>query len=114
MTFRERDIPSFSNDAIAIFADIRRHGGSMRVVPLFRRSSLDGEAFISAIRELQERRWVNVNWRHTPRAVLPPGMPERCREVDRVTSTRFGRWRYAVTWPRCREVVKSPNHESIS
>jgi hypothetical protein len=43
---------------------------------------------------------VKVEWRRRPRALLPPGLPERCRAVDRITSARFGRWRYAVTWPK--------------
>jgi hypothetical protein len=96
MTHDEWEIPRFSNDAIAILGDIRRHGGSMRIGPLFRRSGLGWEAFAAAVNELQERRWVKVNWRRRPRAAIP----ERCREADRVTSTRFGRWRYAVTWPK--------------
>jgi len=92
-------VPRFSNEAIAILGDLRRHGGSMRIVPLFRRSGLDGEAFLSALRELHERLWVHVAWRRCPRAAVPPGLPERLREVDRITLTRFGRWRCAAAWP---------------
>jgi hypothetical protein len=56
------------------------------------------EAFFSALKELAERRWVHVAWRK-PRSLMPPGLPERCREVERITLSRLGRWRYAVTWP---------------
>jgi hypothetical protein len=55
---------------------------------------------VAAIRELQERRWVKVNWRRRPRAIIAPDLPERRREVDRITSTQFSRWRYSVTWPK--------------
>jgi hypothetical protein len=99
MAYEEWEIPRFSNEAIAILGDIRRHGGSMRILPLFRRSGLGIEACAAAVNELAMRRWVRINWRRRPRAALPPGLPERFSEVDRVTSTRFGRWRYAVTWP---------------
>ena len=99
MTYDDWEIPRFSNEAIAILGDIVRHGGSMRIGPLCRRSGLTVEACAAAINELQVRRWVRVHWRRRPRAVVPPGLPERFMEVDRVTSTRFGRWRYAVTWP---------------
>ena len=100
MSYDELEIPRFSNEAIAILGDIRRHGGSMRIGPLFRRSGLATEACAAAINELLVRRWVRVHWRRQPRAVLPPGLPERFSEIDRVTSTRFGRWRHAVTWPK--------------
>jgi len=42
---------------------------------------------------------VKITFRQ-PRQVLPPDLPERCREVDRITVTRYGRWRYTTTWPR--------------
>jgi hypothetical protein len=70
----------------------------MRIVPLVRQCGLDCDTLIAAIRELYERRRVKIGWRK-PRAVMPPGLHERFRKVDRVTTTRFGRWRYSLTWP---------------
>ena len=70
----------------------------MRIGPLVRHCGLDCDALVAAIRELNERRWVNINWRK-PRAIMPPDLPERFREVDRITTTSFGRWRHSVTWP---------------
>jgi hypothetical protein len=99
MAHDEWEIPRFSDAAIALLGDLHRHGWSMRIVPLFRRSSLDWEAFASAVNELQERRWVKVTRRPKPRAALPDGLPDGCRRVDRVTATRHGRWRYIATWP---------------
>ncbi len=70
----------------------------MRIAPLYRRVALAEEAFFPALNELIQRRWVHVAWRK-PRSLMPPGLPERCREVERVTLSRYGRWRYAATWP---------------
>ena len=99
MAHDEWEIPRFSNDAIAILGYLKRHGGTMRIVPLFRCLGIEGEAFMAALSELHARRWVHVKCRK-PRSVMPPGLPERCREVERITMSRFGRWRYAVTWPK--------------
>jgi hypothetical protein len=71
----------------------------MRIVPLYRRSALDWTAFADAINELNERRWVKVVRRRTPRPCLPPGLPEPCGEVDRIAATRHARRRYRATWP---------------
>src|SRR5688572_3468897 len=98
MTHDEWEIPRFSNEAIAILGHLKRAGGTMRIAPLYRRSGVADAAFFSALNELIGRRWVHVKWRK-PRRVMPPGLPERAREVERVTLSRFGRWRYAVTWP---------------
>ena len=68
------------------------------IAPLYRRSGVADAAFFAALNELVGRRWVHVK-RRKPRDVLPPGLPERSREVERITMSRFGRWRYAVTWP---------------
>jgi hypothetical protein len=71
----------------------------MRVVPLFQRSRLDWDAFTAAVDELHERRWVKIAWRRRPHTRRPPGMPERNTRADRITATRFARWRYIATWP---------------
>ena len=99
MTHDEWEVPRFSDEAIAILGHLKRAGGTMRIAPLFRRARIEDDAFFSACNELMARRWVHVRWRKA-RAVLPPGLPERGREVERITMSRFGRWRYAVTWPR--------------
>jgi hypothetical protein len=99
MTHDEWEIPRFSNEAIAILGHLRRRGGTMRIGPLFRQAGLEGEAFLDALEELYGRRWVHVTWRSRPRAVVAPGLPDACRAVERITMSRFGRWRYAVTWP---------------
>jgi hypothetical protein len=67
--------------------------------PLFLQAGLEGEVFLDALDELYGRRWVRVE-RRKPRAVMAPGPPESCRTIERITMSRFGRWRYAVTWPR--------------
>ncbi len=69
----------------------------MRPGPLLRCSRLEPDDLAAAVNELVDRCWVEVTWRR-PGASLPEGLPERFREVDRVTTTRFGRWRYPVTW----------------
>ncbi len=69
----------------------------MRIGPLLRWSGLEPDDLAAAVNELSQRCWVEVAWR-TPRSRLPEGLPDRFREVERVTTTRFGRWRYPVTW----------------
>jgi hypothetical protein len=98
MTHDELEIPRFSNDAIAILGHLKRHGGTMRIGPMFRRAGLEGEAFLDALDELYRRRWVRVTWRK-PGVAIPPGLPESCSAIERITMSRFARWRYAVTWP---------------
>jgi hypothetical protein len=96
-------IPPFSRIALALFAHISRHGGSVRIAPLLRdfRSSPDDIA--AAVNELADRCWVKVIWRpartgegrrRRPRTSLP----KRFRKVERIVATRFGRYRYSVTW----------------
>ncbi len=98
MTPNEWAMPRFSNDAVAILGHLKRHGGTMRIGPLFWQTGRDGRRFILALKELHERRWVHVRWCR-PRAVLLPGLPEGTREIERITLSRFGRRWYAVTWP---------------
>jgi hypothetical protein len=89
--------PPFSRDALYIFSLLDRRGGAMRIHPLLQQSRLPPGDLVAAVNELAERCWVKIAWRH-PRARLPAGLPERFREVERVTTTAFGRWRYPVTW----------------
>ena len=86
-----------SHAARCVFACLRRRGGSMRIGPLLQQSRLSPDALAAAVNELAQRSWVSIVWRN-PRARLPDGLPERFREVDRVTTTVFGRWRYPATW----------------
>jgi hypothetical protein len=99
MTHNDWEIPRFSAAAVTLLGDLHRHGWSMRIVPLFRRSCLDWKAFADAANELHERRWVRVTWRRRPRADPAGGLPDGCREVDRITATRHARRRYRATWP---------------
>src|SRR5262245_8933170 len=99
MSHDEWEIPRFSKAAITVLGKLHAHGWSMRIVPLFRHCALDRETFTTALAELIERRWVKVVARRRPRAVPPPGEPERCGRIDRIVASRFGRWRYLATWP---------------
>ena len=101
MTHSEWEMPRFSDEAIAILGHLKRAGGTMRIAPLHRCAGMVDDAFFSALAELSMRRWVHVRWRKA-RRVMPAGLPERARKVERITLSRFGRWRYTVTWPNVR------------
>ncbi len=92
-----RESARFSSNALHVFGVLARRGGLMRIYPLLRSTGLAPDALAGAVNELAERGWVKTEWRH-PRARLPADLPDRFREVDRVTTTAFGRWRYPVTW----------------
>jgi hypothetical protein len=92
MTHDEWDVPRFSDEAVAILGRLRRAGGTMRIGPLHRGAGTADEAFFLALAELAARRWVNIK-RRRPRAAMPPCLPERARTVERITLSRFGRWR---------------------
>ena len=77
---------SVSISALRLLACLRRRSGSMRIHALLRSSGLAPDELCEVLNELQERGWVRVRWR-TPRGDLP----ERLREVDRVTTTHEGR-----------------------
>jgi hypothetical protein len=98
MTENPTQVAAFASQARHVLACLKRHGGSVRIGPLVRHCGLDLDALAAAVNELAERRWVKISFRK-PRKVMPPDLPERCRAVDRVTTTRYGRWRYSVTWP---------------
>ena len=68
------EIPRFSGNALFLFGDLRRHGGSMRIAPLLRDCGLDADATAAAANQLNERRRVNVNWRR-PRTHMRPACP---------------------------------------
>lgn len=72
----------------------------MRVGPLLDAARLPPDDLADAINELAQRYWVNINWRN-PGAPVREHLPERFRKVERITTTRFGRFRYSVTWPSC-------------
>jgi hypothetical protein len=98
MTDNPTQAATLADEARHVLGYLKRHGGSVRIGPLVRHCGLDCDALAAAINELAERRWVKIGFRK-PRKVMPPDLPERCRAVDRITTTRFGRWRYSVTWP---------------
>jgi hypothetical protein len=56
------------------------------------------------LNELAERCWLEILLRRHPRGDLP----ERLRRVDRVTSTKVGRYR-AVREPRRRKPARAQN-----
>jgi hypothetical protein len=93
----DRRPPPPSRNARYLFGFLLRHTGSMRIAPLLRASALAPDDLAAAIDELSERCWLEVTWRG-PGALSRPGLPDRFRTVDRVATTRFGRWRYARTW----------------
>jgi hypothetical protein len=69
----------------------------MRIAPLLRWSGLAPDDLATAINELSERCWLVVVWRKQS-ASRAADLPDRFRAMDRVTTTRFGPWRYARTW----------------
>jgi len=73
----------------AVMTALCRRGGSLRIGALLRASGLALDELCATVNELSRRRWVKVAWRRVPRATGP----ERLRPVERVTATRFGRWR---------------------
>ena len=99
MTHNPTQVETFAaSGARHVLGYLKRRGGSARICQLVRHCGLDFEALRAALNELAERRWVRINWRK-PRKVMPTDLPEPCRAVDRVTTTRYGRCRYSVTWP---------------
>jgi len=90
-------IPPFSSTALYIFGHLQRRGGSMRIAPLLRELKLEDNLFAAATNELNERGWIKVTWRKDG-ARLPETIPARFRACKRITTTRFGRWRYPTTW----------------
>jgi hypothetical protein len=93
-----RESARLSSRALYVFGVVARRGGLMRIRPLLQNAGLPPEALADAVNELMQRGWVRIGWRR-PRARLPSGLPERFREVDRIATTAFGRWRYPATWP---------------
>ena len=89
--------PPFSSTALYIFGRLQRRGGSMRIAPPLRDLKLEDNIFADAINELQERGWIRVTWRKDG-ARLSDNVPARFAPCKRITTTRFGRWRYSVTW----------------
>ena len=97
MLHDDRRPPPPSRTARHLFGYILRHAGTMRIAPLLRCSGLAPDELAAAINELAERCWLEVTWREPP-AAPRDDVPERFRAVDRIATTRFGRWRYARTW----------------
>ena len=93
----DEDPQPFPKSALHVFGLIRRRGGCMRIVPLLDVSGLLPDELAHTVNALAGRGWVEVTWRR-PRTCLPHGCPERFREVECITITRFGRWRYPRTW----------------
>jgi hypothetical protein len=85
--YPEFNTPPFAKTAL--MHALLRHGGSLRASSLLAASGLSVDALCAAVNELVHRRWLRFNRRSRPRRTGP----ERLRPIDRVTATRFGRWR---------------------
>jgi len=87
-----------SKEARYLFSYILRRGGSVRIGPLMRDVGMDKRQLVDAATELVERYWIVSTWRK-----LAPGVPKEetrpIEELDRLTTTRFGRRKYRTTWP---------------
>jgi hypothetical protein len=88
--------PPFSREALYLFGFLRRHGGSMRLGPLLRHVGLDTNTLIAAINELSARHWIRIFWRKSAAAFGDDDRP--LTDIDRIATTRFGRWRSIGTW----------------
>jgi hypothetical protein len=77
---------SVTISALGVLGCLCRRGGSMRIHALLRYWGPATDDLCAVLNELQDRGWIKVRWR-TPRG----GLPERLREVDRVTMTHEGR-----------------------
>jgi hypothetical protein len=88
-----------SKEARWIFALLYRRGGSMRLRPLLRTLGMNERAFVEAVADLAERYWIRIAWR---KAALeaPDDRPHAVADIERLTTTRFGRRKYRSTWPQ--------------
>jgi hypothetical protein len=77
---------SVTISALGVLGCLCRRGNSMRIDALLRCWGPATDDLCDVLNELQDRGWIKVR-RGTPRGDLP----ERLREVDRVTMTREGR-----------------------
>ena len=80
-------------DALYLFSHLGRHGGSMRTGPLLRWWTLSREELCAALNKLMERRWTKVTFRPPRNRGDGP-----LQDVERFTTTRYGRFRYPHTW----------------
>jgi hypothetical protein len=87
--------PPFSRTAISLFTRLVKHAGCVRVAPLLRDTDVGADELADAVNELAERGWVKIVWRPEG-ARLPAELPQRFRPVERITATRFGRYRYPM------------------
>ncbi len=88
--------PPLSSTAIYVYAILDRRGRSMRMGPLRQEARLDDRTLSAAINELQERCWVRITWRKRPEHT-DDDESRPMRDAHRITATRFGRMRYALT-----------------
>ncbi len=83
---------------------LARHGGSLRIASLLESSGLSHDELCDTLNELAESYWLKVIWRRHSRGDLP----ERLRRVDRITTTRLGRYR-AIREPRRSKPARRQN-----
>jgi hypothetical protein len=91
-------IPGLSRRAFGLFRCIRTRGGSMRIEPLRSASRLDDGQLVETLNELQARCWIRFKWRKRPEHT-DADESRPMRDIERVTTTRFGRFRFEVSSP---------------
>lgn len=97
MTHDPPDYPHCSPAARSLYAYIHHHGGLMRIRPLMRGLHMERKLLADAVNELVERGWLRIVWRKSAR--ITPGEESRPHtDIDRLTTTRWGRYRYRSTW----------------
>jgi hypothetical protein len=87
-----------TREARYLFAYVLHRGGSLRLRPLVRALGMDERAFADAVNDLVERYWIRIVWRKAALAA-PEDEPPALADIDRLTTTRFGRRKYRSTWP---------------
>jgi hypothetical protein len=87
-----------SREARYLFAHVLRRGGSLRLRPLLRTLGMDERAFVDALNDLADRFWIRIVWRKAALA-RPEDDFFELADIERLTTTRYGRKKYRSTWP---------------
>jgi hypothetical protein len=88
-----------SAEARYLFGQLARRGGCMRMRPIVRHLGLEPAILVAAITELVDRYWITLVWRPALPGT-PEDEPRPHTDIDRLTTTRFGRKKYRSTWPQ--------------
>ncbi len=87
-------IPRLSSRAHTLYTLVESNAGCVRLRPLMQWSGLSATDLCEALNELMDRRWIDVIWRE--------GADEERQalsDIERITITRFGRFRARFGWP---------------